>query len=183
MSYFAFTSGHPATTSKELRDAGYDAFAVMMMDRRQRHRHAVKGQASRSQKWEPRQIVALKGYLFCAEPDLWHMNTLRLQGKLRYLGQPVRFCGKFRPIRASDLDRVLSHRGQYFRDDQPPAALAHRPPSLVSVGDVVRFDLAAETIEAPVMSVDGETLLVKMRTMILGRETARVNIASVEKVA
>lgn len=183
MSYFAFTSGHPDTCAADLRRAGYDAFAVMMMDRRQRHRHAVKGMKARAEKWEPRSIVALRGYLFCAEPDLWHFNTLRLQGKVRYLGQPVRFCGKFRPIRSADLDGVLGQRGLYFRDDCPPAILAHRPPAEVSAGDVVRFELAAQTIEAPVISVDGETLLVKLQTLILGHETAKVRLASVEKVA
>lgn len=183
MSWFAFTTTRPDLSAPELRRAGYDAFAVMMIDRRQRHRHPVKGTQAKAQKWEPRAIVALRGYVFAAEPDLWHIDSLRLQGKLRHLGQPVKFCGQVRPIRTSDIEQLLDARGLYFRDDNPPASLAHRPPALVSPGDIVRFDLAAQTIEAPVIAVDGDRLLVRLSAMLLGCTTATVRMAGVEKVA
>ena len=59
--YYAFTASHPERAARELRDHPYDACAVMMMDRRRRHRHTIKGSA-REQKWEPKPIVAHKGY-------------------------------------------------------------------------------------------------------------------------
>jgi len=177
MNWFAFSSSYPDLAAGALRKADYDAFAVMMIDRRRRHRHRGKGSAV----WEPKPVVALKGYVFVAEPDLWHINSLKLRGELPYVGRPVCFCGRFRPIR--DIDRVLSARGLYFRDDTPPGIVTRKAPAQVRPGDMVRFEMAAETIDAPVMSVDGETLLVKLRTMILGRDTMRLPAALVERVA
>lgn len=176
MNYFAFTARHEQKAAAELREAGYDAFAVMMMDRRRRHRHPVKGSA-KTAKWEPRAVAALRGYVFCAEPSLWEI------GKMRHVGQAVRFCGRFRPIPGAELERVLSARGSYFRDDDPPKLLLSRPAPTVRPGDTVRFRMAAETIDAPAMSTDGHSVVVKLQAMILGHDTMRVPMDMVEVVA
>lgn len=170
MSYYAFTACHPEKAAKELREHGYDAFCVQMVDRRRKHRHRAKG----PDVWEPKAIVALGGYCFVASPDLWSIS------KMRHVGQAVRFCGRLEPIPDHEMDRVLSSRGLYFRDDDPPKALAQRGPATVSPGDVVRFGMAAETIDAPVMSTDGHTVLVKLRTLMLGRDTMRIPLGMVE---
>lgn len=176
MTYYAFTASHPDRAARELREHKYDAFCVMMMDRRRRHRHTIKGSA-KEQKWEPKPIVALQGYVFCASPDLWAIS------KLRHVGQAVRFCGRLEPIPDAEMNRVLSARHLYFRDDDPPLMVARKAPPLIQAGDVVRFTMAAETIEAPAMSTDGHTVLVKLRNMMLGAETMRVPVGLVEKVA
>ena len=174
MSWYAFTARHELHAVRELREAGHNAYAVMMVDRRKRHRHRAKGNAV----WEPRAIVALKGYVFIEadKPDLWAI------GKMRHVSQPVRFCGHLRPIPDAQLAAILSDRGLYFRDDDPPKALLRKAPASICIGDNVRFDFAAEAIDAPVMSVDGETLLVKLSRMILGRDTLRIPASLVEKV-
>jgi hypothetical protein len=51
----------------------------------------------------------------------------------------------------------------------------------VKVGDTVRLTLACERVEAPVLSVDGHTLL--LRIAMLGRETMKVPLSMVETVA
>lgn len=177
MTYYAFTARHEPKAAAELREAGYDAFAIQMMDRRSRHRHAVKGSA-KTHKWEPRPIVAFRGYVFCSDPDLWTVN------KLRYVGQPVRLArnGRLCPIPQRDIDAILSARNMFFRDDCPPKIVTAKAPALIRPGDTVRFEMAAETLEAPVMSVDGHTVLVKLRRMILGLETMRVRTDIVEVV-
>ena len=174
--YYAFTASHPDRAARELREHGYDAFCVQMMDRRRRHRHTIKGSA-KADKWEPKPIVALKGYCFVASPDLWAIS------KLRHVGQAVRFCGRLEPIPSSEMDRVLSARHLYFRDDDPPLMVVRKAPPLIQAGDTVRFQMAAETIEAPAMSTDGYTVLVKLRSMMLGADTMRVPVGMVEKVA
>jgi transcription antitermination factor NusG len=174
MPWFAFTARHEVKAAQELRSEGYNAYCVQMVDRRKRHRHRAKGGAV----WEPHAIVALKGYVFIEAdfPDLWAI------GKLRHVSQPVRFCGRLRPIPDAQLAAILSDRGQYFRDDDPPKALSRKAPAHIAPGDNVRFDFAAEAIDAPVMAVDGETLLVKLNRMILGRDTMRIRAELVEKV-
>jgi transcription antitermination factor NusG len=175
MSWFAFTAMHPVKAARELREAGHNAYAVMMIDRRKRHRHRAKGTAV----WEPKAVVALRGYVFLQAdiPNLWAI------GKMRHVSQPVRFCGRLRPIPDSQLAAILSERGEYFRDDDPPKALLRKAPVGIVAGDSVRFDFGCEAIDAPVMSVDGETLLVKLNRMILGRDTMRIKTALVERVS
>lgn len=174
MPWFAFTARYEEEAVAELRKAKHNAYCIMMVDRRRRHRHRAKGEAV----WNPRAIVALKGYVFVEAdfPDLWALS------KMRYLSQPVRFCGRLRPIPESQLAAILSNRGEYFRDDNPPKALSRKAPAHIVPGDNVRFDFAAEAIDAPVMAVDGETLLVKLNRMILGRDTMRIRAELVEKV-
>jgi transcription antitermination factor NusG len=174
MSWYAFTARHELKAVQELREAGHNAYCVMMVDRRKRHRHRAKG----PDVWEPRAVIALKGYVMIEAdvPDLWSI------GKLRHVSQPVRFCGRLRPIPQAQLDAILSDRGQYFRDDNPPKALLRKAPQGIMPGDSVRFDFAAEAIDAPVMSVDGETLLVRLGRMILGRDTMRIPTHMVERV-
>lgn len=109
-------------------------------------------------------------------PDLWAI------GKLRHVSQPVRFCGRMKPIPEGQLAAVLSDKGEYFRDDNPPKALLRKAPQGIMPGDSVRFDFAAEAVDAPVMSVDGETLLVRLKFMIFGRDTMRIPASLVEKV-
>lgn len=174
MSWFAFTTRREVEAAKELREHKYNAYCVQMVDRRKRHRHRAKGDAV----WEPHAIVALKGYVFLETdfPDLWSL------AKLRHLSQPVKFCGRLRPIPTAQLDAILSDRGLYFRDDDPPKALLRKAPQGIVPGDSVRFDLGAESIDAPVMCVDGDLLLVRLNRMILGRDTMRIPTSLVEKV-
>jgi transcription antitermination factor NusG len=172
MTYFAFTARHEPKAAAELREAGFDAFCLMRMDRRRQHRHRAKGPAS----LKPKPIVALRGYVFA------NVDRPHLVKNLRHVGQPVRFCGAWQPIPEREMRWLLDPPGDLFHDTAIPRFVNRPPPPVVKAGDVVRFTLAAEQHELPVMSVDGETLLVTIR--MLGREVrTRVPLSLVEVAA
>lgn len=173
MTYYAFTARHEQKAAAELREHGYDAFCLMMLDRRRKHRHRGKAAVN----FKPQPIVALRGYVFVREPNLWAIS------KMRHVRQPVRFCGRMQPIPERELKALLNPRMPFFHDTDVPRFNARPEPPAVKPGDVVRFTLAAETLDCPVMSVDGETLLVQVRHMLLGRDTMRVPVSVVEAVA
>jgi hypothetical protein len=171
--WYAFTARHEPKAAAELREAGYDAFALMMLDRRRKHRHRGKAEAN----FKPQPIVALKGYVFVNGYDLWAFS------KMRHVRQPVRFCGRMRAIPERELQALLNPRMPFFHDTDVPRFNNRPEPPKVKAGDVVRFTLAAETLDCPVMSVDGESLLVQVRHMLLGRDQMRIPVGLVERVA
>lgn len=174
MTWHAFTARKEVLAAKELRELGYDAFAFMMLDRRRKHRHRGKAAAN----FKPEPIVALRGYVFVRDPDLWTIarNT-------EHVRQPVRFCGRMAGIPLREMQALLNPRSPFFHDTDVPRFNQPSAAPVVKAGDVVRFTLAAETLDCPVMSVDGETLLVQVRHMLLGRDTMRIRAGSVELVA
>lgn len=174
MTYYAFTARHEQKAAAELREHGYDAFCLMMLDRRRKHRHRGKAAVN----FKPQPIVALKGYVFVKEPNLWDIS------KLRHVRQPVRFCGRMQAIPERELKAILNPKPPFFHDSEI-ARFQERPVVVptVKAGDTVRFTLAAETLDCPVMSVDGETLLVQVRHMLLGRDRMRIPASLVELVA
>jgi transcription antitermination factor NusG len=172
MTYFAFTARYEPKAAAELREAGFSAFCLMRMDRRRQHRHRAKGAAS----LKPKPVVALKGYVFA------NVDRPHLVQSLRHVGQAVRFCGAWQPIPEREMRWLLDPPGDLFHCKDIPR-FANRPePPLVKAGDMVRFTLASERHELPVMGVDGETLLVAIR--MLGREVkTRVPVSLVELAA
>ena len=166
---YDFTAAHPLKAAAELRDAGYDAFALMMLDRRRKHRHRAKGPASMA----PQPIVAIKGYVFAHDPDPWKVHTMR------HVRSPVRFCGRWQGIPPKEADWLLRPPVGLFHDTDIPR-FANRPaPPLVNVGDKVRFTMGCEEHERPVMAVDGHLLLLEIR--MLGRDVkVKVPVGMVE---
>jgi len=168
---YAFTAAHPLKAAAELREAGYDAFCLMMLDRRRQHRHRAKGPAS----FKPKPVIALAGYVFAHDADVWKCS------KMRHVGQPVKFAGKVRPIPAKEVEWLSNPPSGLFHDTQIPRFKNRPVPPPVKIGDKVRFVFACEQVEAPVISVDGHTLI--LRIAMLGRDTVRVPLEMVETVA
>lgn len=164
MSLTAYTAMHPVRAAEELREGGFNAFAVMMLDRRRKAR-AVKAKVAKA-------LVALQGYVFIADPDPWRVS------KMRHVGRSVRFAGRTAVIPQGQAEWLLNPPQGLFHDNNPPLALTRPEPPMVKPGDKVRFTLACERLEAPVLSVDGHTLL--LRIAMLGRDTMRVPLSIVE---
>jgi hypothetical protein len=172
MSLFAFTAAHPLKAAAELREAGYEAFALMMPDRRRLHRHRAKGPSS----FERKPVVALQGYVFAADPDPWAVHTMR------HVRQAVKFCGHWQAIPEREAAWLLNPPKPMFHDTAIPRFLNRPAPPLVKAGDRVRFTLACEEHERPVMCVDGDLLLMEIR--MLGRDVkVRVPVSMVEVAA
>jgi hypothetical protein len=167
MSLQAYTAMHPVRAAEEIREGGFHAFAVMMLDRRRKAR-TIKAKVAKP-------IVALQGYVFISDPDAWKLS------RMRHVGQPVRFAGRAATIPARQAQWLLAPPQGLFHDNDPPLCLTRPEPPLVKVGDTVRLTLACERVEAPVLSVDGHTLLLKIA--MLGRDTMRVPVGMVEVAA
>lgn len=174
MTLFAFTSAHPLKAAAELREAGYDAFCLMMMDRRKASRSVRKSTAS-----VQKPIVALQGYCFAhmAEPDAWKIS------QMKHIRNAVKNAqGRWMPIPAREAAWLESPPRPLFHDTNIPRYVNRPAPPMVKAGDVVRFTLAAEQHTLPVDSVDGEILV--MRINLLGREIrTRVPVHMVEVAA
>ena len=169
MTYYAFSARHEPKAAAELREAGFPAFCLMRLDRRRQHRHRAKGPAS----LKPRPVVALPGYVF-AQVDRPHLVQ-----SLRHVGQAVRFCGIWQPIPEREMQWLLQPPGDLFHCTEIPRYLNRLEPPAVKMGDVVRFRLASEQHDLPVLSVDGAMLVVAIR--MLGREIrTKVPINQVE---
>jgi len=176
MTWFAYRASHPPKAAAELREAGFDAFCLMRMDRRQKHRHPVKGKTAQAGRYEPRPIVALPGYVFCADPNPWTCS------KMRHVGSPVAFNGRRAPIPPAEMEWLLRPSGGFFHDTEVPRFLNRPAPPVIKPGDMVRFTLAAERHELPVDSVDGHILIMRIR--MLGREVrTRIPVEMVEVAA
>jgi hypothetical protein len=119
--------------------------------------------------------VALNGYVFVTDPNAWKVS------RMRHVGQPVRFAGRTAVIPPRQAQWLLAPPQGLFHDNDPPLCLTRPEPPLVKVGDTVRLTLASERVEAPVLSVDGHTLL--LRIAMLGRDTMRVPVGMVEVAA
>jgi hypothetical protein len=169
MTLTAYTAMHPVKAAEELREDGFTAFAVMMLDRRRKAR-TIKAKVAKP-------IVALQGYVFVTDPNAWKLS------RMRHVGQPVRFAGRTAVIPPRQAQWLMNPPQGLFHDNDPPLCLTRPDPPLVKVGDTVRLTLACERVEAPVlqMSPDGHTLL--LRIAMLGRETMRVPLSMVETVA
>jgi len=167
MTLYAFTSAHPLKAAAELREAGYGGFCLMMMDRRRKARN-IKGKAGQP-------VLALAGYTFAHDPDPWTVS------RMRHVRSAVRFCGRWQGIPPKEAEWLLRPPQGIFHDTDI-ARYANRPaPPVVKVGDRVTLTLACERMEAPVLSVDGESLLLQIR--LLGRDTIRVPLVMVETIA
>jgi hypothetical protein len=172
MSWYAYTAMHPLKAAAEMREAGMDAFCLMRPDRRRNHRHRAKGPSS----FKPKPVLALPGYVFCADPDAWTCS------KMRHVGRAVAFNGRRAPIPQKQMQWLLAPSGEFFHDTDIPRFMNRPAPPIVKAGDVVRFTLASEQHELPCLSVDGEMLLVAIR--LLGREVkTRVPVSLVEVAA
>jgi hypothetical protein len=167
MSLTAYTAMHPVRAAEELREGGFTAFAVMMLDRRRKSR-AIKAKVAKP-------VLALNGYVFITDPDPWKVS------RMRHVGSPVRFAGRTAVIPQRQAEWLLTPPHGLFHDNNPPLCLTRPELPLVKVGDTIRFTLACERLEAPVLSVDGHTLL--LRIAMLGRDTMRVPVSMVETVA
>jgi hypothetical protein len=175
MTWFAFTSRHELKAAAELREAGFDAFALMRLDRRKVTRHPIKGKAQTRQM----PIVALKGYVFAC------VDRPHLVRTLRHVGHPVRFCGRWEAIPERQMAWLLSPPGPLFHDTDIPR-FANRPePPKVKAGDTISTHFACEQISGEVVSVstDGHTLVMRINRLMMGRDTLCVPVSMVEKAA
>lgn len=173
---YAFTASYPLKAAAELREAGYDAFALMMPERRQRHRHAVKGPTAKARKWKSEPVVALSGYVFAHMdmPNAWAISQMK---HVRNAVRNARGCWQVIP--AKEAAWLMDPPHPLFHDTDIPRFLNRPAPPVVKAGDMVRFTLACEEHTRPVQSVDGETLLLEIR--ILSRDVkVRVPISMVE---
>ena len=165
MSLYAFTSAHPLKAATEFRDANVEAFCICMLDRRKAARSVRKTTAS-----VQKPVVALAGYVFAVSPDAWKVS------QMKHVRNAVRFTagGRWQPVPYREAEWLQNPPKGLFHDSEIPRFLNRPAPTVVKAGDVVRFSLAAQEHERPVMSVDGQTLLMEIR--LLGRDV-RVRIA------
>jgi hypothetical protein len=166
MSLYAFTSAHPLKAAAEFREAGVEAFAICMLDRRKAARSVRKSTAS-----VQKPIVALAGYVFAYNPDAWKVS------QMKHVRNAVRFVagGRWQPVPHREAQWLQNPPKGLFHDTDIPRFVNRPAPPVVKVGDVVRFSMGAEQIERPVIGVeDGHTLLMEIR--LLGRDV-RVKIA------
>lgn len=174
MSLYAFTSAHPLKAAAELREAGYDAFCLLMMDRRKASRSVRKSTAS-----VQKPIVALQGYVFAhmAEPDAWKIS------QMKHIRNAVKNAqGRWMPIPAREAEWLESPPRPLFHDTNIPRYVNRPAPPLVKPGDVIRFTIGAEEHQRPVMSVDGQMLLTEIH--LLGRDVkVRVRVQDVDVAA
>lgn len=173
MTLFAFTSAHPPKAAAEMRDAGYDAFCLMMLDRRKASR-AVRKSTAHIQK----PVVAIQGYVFCHDPDAWKVS------QMKHVRNAVRFVagGRWQPVPTREAAWLQNPPRPLFHDTEIPRFMNRPAPPVVKAGDVIRFSLGAEQHERPVMSVDGQMLLTEIR--LLGRDVrVKVSVDQVEVAA
>ncbi len=173
MSLYAFTSAHPLKAAAEFREAKVEAFAICMLDRRKASRAVRKSTAS-----VQKPIVALPGYVFAVSPDAWKVS------QMKHVRNAVRFSagGRWQPVPTREAEWLQSPPKGLFHDTEIPRYMNRPAPPIVKVGDVVRFTLAAQEQERPVMSVDGQMLLMEIR--LLGRDVkVRIAVDQVEVAA
>ena len=173
MSLYAFTSAHPLKAAAEFREAGVEAFAICMLDRRKAARSVRKSTAS-----VQKPIVALAGYVFAVSPDAWKVS------QMKHVRNAVRFTagGRWQPVPIREAEWLQNPPKGLFHDTEIPRYMNRSAPPIVKVGDVVRFTLAAQEQERPVMSVDGQMLLMEIR--LLGRDVkVRIAVDQVEVAA
>lgn len=170
MSLYAFTTMRPKLAAKELQDAGFGGFYLLMQDRRhrqlpvnveRRHRHRAKGKASLQEVTKPKLRLAIPGYVFCYDP-----NPLAVS-RMKHVRNGLRFVtgGGWQPLPRAEAEWVENPPRGIFRNTDIPR-LTPREPVNVKPGDVVRFEMACEIIETPVIGVcDGQSLLVEIRAL------------------
>lgn len=173
MSLYAFTSAHPLKAAAEFREAGVEAFAICMLDRRKAARSVRKSTAS-----VQKPVVALAGYVFAHDADAWKVS------QMKHVRNAVRFTagGRWQPVPHREAEWLQNPPKGLFHDTEIPRFLNRPAPPVVKAGDVIRFTLAAQEHERPVMSVDGQTLLMEIR--MLGRDVkVRIAMDQVEVAA
>ena len=172
MSLFAFTSANPLKAAAEFREAGVEAFCIMTLDRQKANRAVRKSTAS-----VQKPIVALQGYCFAHDPDPWKVS------QMKHVRNAVRFVagGRWQPVPAKEAAWLQNPPRGLFHDTEIPRYLNRPAPPAVKAGDKVRFTLASEEHERPVMAVDGHLLLMEIR--MLGRDVkVKVPTSMVEAV-
>jgi hypothetical protein len=95
---------------------------------------------------------------------------------MKHVRNAVRFTagGRWQPVPTREAEWLQNPPKGLFHDTEIPRFLNRPAPPVVKAGDVIRFTMAAQEHERPVMSVDGQTLLTEIR--LLGRDV-RVRIA------
>jgi plastocyanin len=84
---------------------------------------------------------------------------------MRHVRQAVKFCGRWQPVPPKEAAWLLNPPKPMFHDTDIPRFLNRPAPPAVKAGDTVRFTLACEVHELPVMAVDGHLLLMEIRLM------------------
>jgi hypothetical protein len=169
MTLHAFTSTRPLKAAHDLREAGFQAFCLMMLDRRRKSRH-TKGKIGHP-------VIGVAGYVFAADVDPWRLARMPNI-------HPVRKAdGRWQPIRGAQADWLLTPPAPLFRDTEAHRHIPRDALPSVSPGDVVAFMLASERVMGEVLSTDGHTLTMKLRMAMLGRETMKVPLNMVEAAA
>ena len=165
MALYAFTSAHPLKAAAEFREAGVEAFAIMMLDRRKAARSVRKSTAS-----VQKPIVALAGYVFAYDADPWMVS------QMKHVRNAVRFVagGRWQPIPTREAAWLQNPPRGLFHDTEIARYMNRPAPPVVKTGDVIRFNMGYGEQERPVMAVDGQMLLTEIR--LLGRDV-RVKIA------
>ena len=169
MTLYAFTSQRPLKAAHDLREAGYQAFVLMMLDRRRKARQ-TKGKVGHP-------VVGVAGYVFATDVDPWRIARMPNI-------HPVRKAdGRWKPIKGNQADWLLNPPAPLFHDTEAYRHIPRDALPSVSPGDVVAFMLASERVTGEVLSCDGHTLTMKLRMAMLGRDVLRVPLASVELAA
>jgi hypothetical protein len=166
---YAFTAPYPLKAAAELREAGYDAFCLMMLDRRRKARH------TRGKTGQP--VLALAGYVFAHDPDPWAVS------KMRYVRAPVRFAGRWRGIPPRQAEWLLRPPQGIFHDTEAHKHQPREPLQAVKPGDLGQFTLASERVSGEVLSVDGHILTMRLNRMMLGRDVVKIALEALEAVA
>lgn len=174
MNWYAYTAMYPVKAAHELREAQYEAFALMRLDRRRQTRHV---KAKGSQVLKP--IVAVPGYVFVRDPSMWALS------RMKHVGQPIRFCGRPSALPPQAVQWIIGPHKELFRDDQPPASINRPAPPVVKPGDAITTTLASEHIRGEVVSVsqDGHTLMMRLQRAFFGRDEIRVPVSMVNVAA
>lgn len=177
MTLYAFSAQRPLKAAHDLREAGYTSFCLMMMERRDVHRHTVKGKHAKGQKTILVPIMGLRGYAFAVDVDPWRVSRMPNI-------HPVRKAdGRWQPIKGKQAEWLLSPPHPLFHDTEAHRYVPRTTLPDVAIGDMVAFMLARERVEGEVLSNDGHHLLMRLNRAMLGRDTVRVPLTSVEKAA
>ncbi len=176
MTLYAFTTGKPLLAAKELYEAGYRGFCIVRQNRRhktapveheRRHRHRGKGKAAFKPVEAPTFVPAIPGYVFAYDPDPWKVS------KMKHVRKALSFTagGFWQPVPTHEARWLENPPHGLYKSTDVPRFKPETALPVVKAGDKVRFEMACEMLELPVLEVcDGNKLLVEIR--MLGRMVA-----------